>query len=49
MLWAAAVLVRAGIGTMHYVGMAALELAPFMRDDLGRFVLSSLVAEVLAA
>ena len=34
-LWAAAVLVGAGIGTMHYVGMAASELAPFMRYDLG--------------
>ena len=48
-LWAAAVLVGAGIGTMHYVGMAASELAPFMRYDLGGFVLSLVVAVVLAA
>ena len=48
-LWAAAVLVGAGIGTMHYVGMAASELAPFMRYDLGGFVVSLVVAVVLAA
>lgn len=45
----AAVLVGLGIGTMHYVGMAASDLASFMRYDLGGFVLSLMVAVALSA
>ena len=42
------VLVGAGIGTMHYSGMAAMELAPLLRYDLGLFALSIVVAVILA-
>lgn len=42
------VLVGAGIGTMHYVGMSAMEMAPLLRYDLMIFCLSILVAVVLA-
>lgn len=42
------VLVGAGIGTMHYLGMAAMEMAPLLRYDLGLFLLSIVVAVVLA-
>jgi len=42
------VLVGAGIGTMHYVGMAAMEMAPLLRYDLVMFCVSILVAVVLA-
>jgi len=42
------VLVGAGIGAMHYIGMAASELAPLMRYALGGFVLSIVVAVLLA-
>ncbi|WP_017445621.1 MHYT domain-containing protein [Gayadomonas joobiniege] len=42
------VLVGSGIGTMHYLGMAAMEMAPLLRYDLGIFLLSILVAVVLA-
>ncbi|GAB1385404.1 hypothetical protein MASR1M59_05520 [Melaminivora sp.] len=42
------VLVGAGIGAMHYSGMAASELAPLMRYDLGGFVLSIIVAVLLS-
>lgn len=45
----AALLVGAGIGTMHYLGMAASDLAPAMRYDVPGFVLSIIVAVVLAA
>ena len=48
-LWASALAVGAGIGAMHYIGMAASELAPYMRYDLFGFVLSVLVAVLLAA
>lgn len=42
------VLVGAGIGTMHYTGMAAMEMAPLLRYDLGIFSLSIVVAISLA-
>lgn len=42
------ILVGAGIGTMHYVGMAAMQMAPLLRYDLAIFALSILVAVVLA-
>jgi len=42
------VLVGAGIGTMHYVGMAAMEMAPLLRYDLFYFLLSIVVAVALA-
>ncbi|MCF2948721.1 PAS domain S-box protein [Paraglaciecola aquimarina] len=42
------VLVGAGIGVMHYVGMAAMEMAPLLRYDLFMFCVSILVAVVLA-
>lgn len=41
-------LVGAGIGTMHYLGMAAMEMAPLLRYDLGLFLLSIVVAVGLA-
>ncbi|MBC3766955.1 MHYT domain-containing protein [Neptunicella marina] len=41
-------LVGAGIGTMHYTGMAAMEMAPFLRYDLFTFLLSIVVAVTLA-
>lgn len=42
------ILVGAGIGTMHYVGMAAMEMAPLLRYDFFYFSLSIVVAVVLA-
>ncbi|MBB1273282.1 MHYT domain-containing protein [Psychromonas sp. SR45-3] len=42
------VLVGSGIGTMHYVGMAAMEMAPLLRYDLPLFILSIIVAISLA-
>ena len=42
------VLVGAGIGTMHYAGMAAMEMAPLLRYNLAMFGLSILVAVSLA-
>jgi len=42
------VLVGAGIGTMHYSGMAAMEMAPLLRYDIGMFALSIVVAVCLA-
>ncbi|MGY0577670.1 MAG: MHYT domain-containing protein [Paraglaciecola chathamensis] len=42
------VLMGAGIGTMHYVGMAAMEMAPMLRYDIGMFLLSIVVAVLLA-
>lgn len=41
-------LMGAGICTMHYTGMAALEMAPVLRYDLGLFLLSVLIAMVLS-
>ena len=41
-------LVGGGIGAMHYLGMAASDLAPQMRYDLRGFVLSIVVAVALA-
>ncbi|MBS0506818.1 MAG: PAS domain S-box protein [Proteobacteria bacterium] len=43
-----ALLVGAGIGSMHYIGMAASELAPLMVYDLHGFLFSLLVAVALA-
>ena len=42
------ILVGAGIGTMHYTGMAAMEMAPLLRYNLSIFALSILVAVTLA-
>ncbi|MFQ3282648.1 MHYT domain-containing protein [Reinekea sp.] len=42
------VLVGAGIGTMHYVGMAAMEMAVYLRYNLLMFLASILVAVILA-
>lgn len=42
------VLVGSGIGTMHYSGMAAMEMAPLLRYDLPMFALSIVVAVLLA-
>lgn len=42
------VLVGSGIGTMHYIGMAAMEMAPLLRYNLGIFCISILVAICLA-
>jgi PAS domain S-box-containing protein len=41
-------LLGAGIGAMHYTGMAALRLDGLIRYDVGLFLLSILVAVVLA-
>ncbi len=43
-----AILLGAGIGTMHYSGMAAMELSPLLRYDPLTFSLSIVVAVVLA-
>lgn len=42
------ILVGAGIGTMHYMGMAAMQMSVALRYDLPMFLLSILVAVVLA-
>lgn len=42
------VLVGAGIGAMHYIGMAAMEMAPLLKYDLHIFLLSIVVAVFLA-
>ena len=42
------VLVGAGIGLMHYSGMAAIQMAPLLRYEPGLFALSIVVAVVLA-
>lgn len=42
------VLVGSGIGTMHYTGMAAMEMAPLLRYNLPMFALSIIVAVVMA-
>jgi PAS domain S-box-containing protein len=44
----AGITMGAGIGVMHYVGMAAMRLNADMLYDLGRFLLSVVVAAVLA-
>ncbi|CAK0763006.1 two-component system, sensor histidine kinase [Gammaproteobacteria bacterium] len=47
-LFSGGILLGAGIGTMHFSGMAALHLDGFIRYDLKLFLLSILVAIVLA-
>ncbi|MFT2090535.1 MHYT domain-containing protein [Paraglaciecola sp. 2405UD69-4] len=42
------VLMGLGIGTMHYLGMAAMEMAPLLRYDITIFSISIGVAVVLA-
>jgi PAS domain S-box-containing protein len=42
------ILVGSGIGTMHYTGMAAMDMAPLLRYDLRMFALSIIVAVSLA-
>ena len=42
------ILMGSGIGTMHYTGMAAMEMAPLLRYDLRIFALSIVVAISLA-
>ncbi|MDN4503572.1 MHYT domain-containing protein [Alteromonadaceae bacterium BrNp21-10] len=41
-------LVGAGIGIMHYAGMAAMQMAPLLRYDITYFMLSILCAVTLA-
>ncbi len=48
MLVGGGVVVGAGIGTMHYLGMAASEIAPLMRYDPWGFALSIVLAVLLA-
>lgn len=43
------VLVGAGIGAMHYIGMAAMEMSPLLRYDKNIFLLSIIVAVGLAS
>ena len=47
-LFIGGLLVGSGIGTMHYTGMAAMEMAPLLRYDLKMFGLSLVVAVSLA-
>ncbi len=47
-LWLGGTLVGAGIGAMHYMGMAAMEMAAALRYDPLMFGLSIVVAVVLA-
>ncbi|WP_286234994.1 MHYT domain-containing protein [Thalassotalea sediminis] len=47
-LFVGGVLVGAGIGTMHYTGMAAMDMAPLLRYELWIFGLSIVVAVTLA-
>ncbi|WP_061239215.1 PAS domain S-box protein [Ectopseudomonas composti] len=47
-LYVGGVLVGAGIGAMHYSGMAAMQMAPLLRYDPWMFALSILVAVALA-
>ena len=42
------ILVGSGIGTMHYIGMAAMEMAPLLRYDPVMFIASFLIAILLA-
>ncbi|MBQ4830187.1 PAS domain S-box protein [Alteromonas sp. MMG017] len=42
------VLVGSGIGTMHYSGMAAMEMSPLLRYNPALFILSIIVAVCLA-
>jgi PAS domain S-box-containing protein len=42
------VLMGLGVGAMHYVGMAAMEMAPLLRYDFPLFFLSLIVAILLA-
>ncbi len=46
--WVGSVLLGAGIGTMHYTGMAAMRLEGWVRYDPGLFVLSLGVAMALS-
>jgi len=43
-LWAGGALLGAGIGSMHYMGMAAMQMSAALRYDPGRFVVSLMVA-----
>ena len=47
-LWGSGALMGAGIGAMHYIGMAASELVPLMRYDVWGFLWSLVVAVLLA-
>mgnify|MGYP000521868596 CR=1 FL=1 len=47
-LFIGGLLVGAGIGTMHYTGMAAMEMAPLLRYNPWMFALSIIVAVSLA-
>lgn len=42
------VLMGSGIGSMHYIGMAAMDMAPLLRYDLPMFLFSIAVAVILA-
>ena len=47
-LWVGGVLMGAGIGSMHYIGMAGMEMAPALRYDPWIFALSIVVAVLLS-
>lgn len=47
-LWAGGVIVGAGIGTMHYTGMLAMQMAPALKFDIEWVLISVVVAVVLA-
>jgi PAS domain S-box-containing protein len=47
-LFVSSVLMGAGIGTMHYSGMAAMEIAPLLRYDPITFALSIVIAVSLS-
>ena len=42
------VVVGVGIGAMHYIGMAAMQMAPLLKYDLHMFMLSIVVAVLLS-
>jgi len=42
------IVLGSGIGIMHYTGMAAMQMDAFLRYDLGLFLLSIVVAVILA-
>ena len=47
-LWLGGTIVGAGIGTMHYMGMLAMQMAPTLKFDVEWVLISVVVAVVLA-
>ena len=47
-LWLGGTIVGAGIGTMHYMGMLAMQMAPTLKFDIEWVLISVVVAVVLA-